>query len=156
MSIVLIVPVVKIRCLIACASLSISAGAAWAAKPKARAEAHETYSAVDANPMEASASAISIPAPGVQAPGHVPTGATPPSHGSVVATDAAAPGGGRWRTIPFDSVPSGQADAISKRLRLVERLLTKYGRAYDYRTLTVKDLESILAYLEEEAERQSP
>lgn len=51
-------------------------------------------------------------------------------------------------TTAFDVVPSDQTDALIKRLKLVETLIKRYGRAYDYRVLTTKDLEGLLAKLE--------
>ena len=48
----------------------------------------------------------------------------------------------------FDPVPPTRVDSILKRVKLVETLLKKYGRAYDYRTVTTQDLEKILAQLE--------
>jgi uncharacterized protein YkwD len=48
----------------------------------------------------------------------------------------------------FDHVPSDQVDSIARRLKLVEVLLRKYGRAYDYRIHTLSELETILANLE--------
>ena len=47
--------------------------------------------------------------------------------------------------IPYDSVPKDQTDLIIRRLRLVEKLITERGKAYDYRVLTNQDLERILA-----------
>lgn len=48
----------------------------------------------------------------------------------------------------FDPVPADQTEALLKRLKLVETLIEKFGRAYDYRALTVSQLENILANLE--------
>lgn len=45
---------------------------------------------------------------------------------------------------PYDPVPADQVDALSKRLKLVEELIRKHGRAYDYRTLTIKELEALI------------
>jgi hypothetical protein len=114
----------------------------------------ETYSAEDPDPMERSASAITLPA-GDAAGIAAPEGATPPSAGSVRSTlDIPPPSvSTRWQTAPFDAVPQSQADGISKRLGLVEEILRKYGRAYDYRTLTIKDLQAILADLDAQATR---
>lgn len=42
-----------------------------------------------------------------------------------------------------------QATAIARRLNLVERLLREYGRVYDYRAHTVRELEGILSELDE-------
>jgi len=48
----------------------------------------------------------------------------------------------------FDPVPPAQAESIAQRLKLVEILIRKYGRAYDYRMHTLRDLESILMQLD--------
>lgn len=48
----------------------------------------------------------------------------------------------------YDPVPASQAEPIIKRLKLVEELIRKYGRAYDYRNHTLKQLEGVLASLE--------
>ncbi len=48
----------------------------------------------------------------------------------------------------FDAVPPGQAESIARRLKLVEIMIRKYGRAYDYRMHTLRDLEMILAKLD--------
>ena len=48
----------------------------------------------------------------------------------------------------FDQVPAEQVEGIANRLKLIDTLLRKYGRAYDYRTHTFKELEKILAQLE--------
>ena len=48
----------------------------------------------------------------------------------------------------FDPVPPTRVDSILKRVKLVETILKKYGRAYDYRTVSSQDLEKILAQLE--------
>lgn len=40
----------------------------------------------------------------------------------------------------FDPVPSDQIDSVASRLQLVEQILRKFGRAYDYRTVTASDL----------------
>lgn len=48
----------------------------------------------------------------------------------------------------FDAVPASQKDAILERLTIVENLVRKYGRAYDYRTHTLKELQLIQSTLE--------
>lgn len=50
----------------------------------------------------------------------------------------------------FESVPHEQVEPIAKRLQVVEALLRRHGRAYDYRMHTLKELENILASLEPE------
>ena len=51
----------------------------------------------------------------------------------------------------FDPVPSDQADSLVRRLHLVEALITRHARAYDYRIHTVKELEGVLAELDRAA-----
>ena len=48
----------------------------------------------------------------------------------------------------FDPVPSAQREPITRRLRLIERLIREYGRAYDYRSVTIAELTAILTSLE--------
>jgi hypothetical protein len=107
--------------------------------------------------METSASAISVPA-GEEA-GIAPQTdrPAPPSAGSVrvQAAPQAGPVSTRWQSARFDPVPQPQRDGIARRLGLVEEILRKHGRAYDYRSLTVRDLETILAELDAQAELQS-
>jgi hypothetical protein len=40
----------------------------------------------------------------------------------------------------YDPVPSDQAKSIARRLSIVRELLIKHGRAYDYRSMTTKQL----------------
>ncbi|MDR3606682.1 MAG: hypothetical protein P4M08_04785 [Oligoflexia bacterium] len=51
------------------------------------------------------------------------------------------------RKVTYDAVPIDQVDSILKRLKLVEEILQKYGRAYDYRTHTTHEFETILTQL---------
>lgn len=55
------------------------------------------------------------------------------------------------KTAEFDAVPNSQAEPLIRRLRLVETLIAKYGRAYDYKTLTVTELQTILGRLDTQA-----
>jgi hypothetical protein len=48
----------------------------------------------------------------------------------------------------YDPVPSDQVDGMGRRLKLVEELIRRHGRAYDYRVHTVRELESVLAKLD--------
>ena len=48
----------------------------------------------------------------------------------------------------YDLVPAKQTESIARRLVLVDRLIREFGRAYDYRIHTVKELETILNDLE--------
>lgn len=50
--------------------------------------------------------------------------------------------------LTYDLVPSDQVDPLGKRLQLVEILIRKYSRAYDYRAHTVQELVTILAKLD--------
>ena len=56
----------------------------------------------------------------------------------------------------FDAVPEDQVTALSKRLKLTEELIRKYHRAYDYRTHTVRELEVILAKLDNASAAATP
>lgn len=57
----------------------------------------------------------------------------------------------RLATASFDTVPASQSDAILQRLKIVENLVRKYGRAYDYRAHTLKELLLIQSTLESTA-----
>lgn len=48
----------------------------------------------------------------------------------------------------FDIVPEEKIDSIAERLELVERLIREYGRAYDYRSMTRRQLEAELDRLD--------
>lgn len=50
--------------------------------------------------------------------------------------------------VGHDEVPITKRDAILDRLSLVEKLIRKFGRAYDYRSITTKELETIFQRLE--------
>ncbi len=52
----------------------------------------------------------------------------------------------------FETVPDPQRDSIAQRLELVERLIRDHGRAYDYRVMTVAQLEKTLAELDAKVE----
>jgi hypothetical protein len=52
------------------------------------------------------------------------------------------------RPLSYDPVPSGEEDAVAARLQIVDKLIREFGRAYDYRSHTLKELEGILAQLE--------
>lgn len=54
----------------------------------------------------------------------------------------------------YDPVPSDQKGALSIRLKLVEAIIQKHGRAYDYRIHTVRELEALLQRLDS-AEKSS-
>ncbi len=55
----------------------------------------------------------------------------------------------------FDAVPSDQIPLVIKRLRLIELLISRHARAYDYRALTIRELESRLAQLENKNSRKN-
>jgi len=48
----------------------------------------------------------------------------------------------------FDAVPAAQREPITRRLRLIEKLLLEHGRAYDYRSVTIAELNAILSHLD--------
>jgi hypothetical protein len=56
--------------------------------------------------------------------------------------------------VNYDAVPIEQTDAFLKRLQLVSELIQKFGRAYDYRVHTVKELETILSDLKQPLDAQ--
>jgi hypothetical protein len=136
------------------AVLVLAPSGAFAAKHSKK-TAPETYTAADPDPMEASASAVTSQQAGTAPPEDRPA---PPSAGSVHAqvTTTPPPSASRWQTAPFDKVPPPQTDGISRRLHLVDEILRRYGRAYDYRTLTVKDLEMIQSELDAKYSTTSP
>lgn len=49
---------------------------------------------------------------------------------------------------PFDVVPRERAAEISERVKYSYEILKRFGRAYDYKTVTLKELKSILKELE--------
>lgn len=56
----------------------------------------------------------------------------------------------------YDMVRADQADSIAGRLALVELLIVKFNRAYDYRIHTTRELETILAELERHGDALPP
>ena len=72
--------------------------------------------------------------------------AQPSKEPAVAKTEAPKPG--------FDAIPEGYSDTIAERLKLIEKLIRDYGRAYDYRSLTSTQLQSILSELEQEKQSQ--
>jgi hypothetical protein len=56
----------------------------------------------------------------------------------------------------FDLVPSDQAHPVIRRIHLVEEIVRRHARAYDYRTHTVRELEQILAKLDAAAPGGAP
>ncbi|MGK5082647.1 hypothetical protein WDW37_05020 [Bdellovibrionota bacterium FG-1] len=55
-------------------------------------------------------------------------------------------------TQPYDPVPVGQVEPLAQRLKLVETLIQRHGRAYDYRIHTIKELQEILSQLDKKSE----
>ena len=51
------------------------------------------------------------------------------------------------RELTYEVVPHSQVGAFHKRLQMVDFILRKTNRAYDYRTTTVKQLELIVAQI---------
>lgn len=90
------------------------------------------------------------------APVGAPEGPTAPVAEAPVApvnpipVPVAAPATANTQTKTFDEVPEGLADALERRLEIVEKLIRDHKRAYDYRTYTVRQLEEILEKLEAE------
>jgi hypothetical protein len=56
----------------------------------------------------------------------------------------------------FEAIPDRHIESIAGRLQLVERLIREFGRAYDYRTHTTRELERILVELRVKRERERP
>jgi hypothetical protein len=56
----------------------------------------------------------------------------------------------------FDAVPASQREPVSRRLRLIEKLLLEHGRAYDYRSITIAELNAILSHLDSPQGRVRP
>ncbi len=95
------------------------------------------------------------PAPPPQAPGQVasaeavlPSPPAPPAQAHAPASVPAQPESAQAERGAYDPVPSNQRAAIARRLRLAEKLILEYGRAYDYRIHTVAELEHILEKLQ--------
>ncbi|MEK6706428.1 MAG: hypothetical protein AABZ06_11640 [Bdellovibrionota bacterium] len=49
----------------------------------------------------------------------------------------------------YDVVPQDQVEVLIKRIKVVEALILRHGRAYDYKTLTLKELNDIQKELSE-------
>lgn len=122
---------------------ALSGSALAAQQPKAP-RAQEIYEATETEgdtapyvqPMSVPTArpVISHQAPGIAQPATVAS----------VAAPAKLPDSG----LSYDPVPSDQINALSRRLQLTDALIRRHGRAYDYRTHTVRDLELILAKLD--------
>jgi hypothetical protein len=73
---------------------------------------------------------------------------TPRAVASAASAKANKPVAVTAKAVAFDVVPADQSNAILERLKIVEELIRKYGRAYDYRTHTLKELQLIQGTLE--------
>lgn len=106
-------------------------------KPEAAAPKAEVYSALDSDgapePIE------------LMPPLNQPQN-TQAAPSTKVASRASAARG--TQMVKYESVPNSQRDSISKRLKIIDRLVTDYGRAYDYRNHTTQELEAILERLD--------
>jgi hypothetical protein len=114
----------------------LAATPVWAAKKKKRSKdspppALEVYSATEADGPVTRAMPTAMPAP---------------KEFEVEPKRLSAPK--VRKAVAFDAVPVDQTDALVRRLELVQQLIRDYGRAYDYRALTVRQLEGILEALE--------
>lgn len=48
----------------------------------------------------------------------------------------------------FDSVPQSQIESVAARLKIIEQILRKHKRAYDYRSNTSAELQAVQIYLD--------
>ena len=120
--------------------LSMSTPSSWARTSKKIKQPQETYPAFEPDTDSApphSAVAAESPQP-------------PAASEAAKKKPAVAAKGG------YELVPSTQAEPIIHRLKIVEELIRKFGRAYDYRVHTVKELQSILSQLEASRNAQLP
>jgi hypothetical protein len=117
-----------------------------AAAPSPKGHKLEQYPAIDPAVVLEATPAVQHPklaAPKVA----TPTVSQPP----VVAQLAQAP---QAPTKKFDAVPSQHVESIALRLQLVEQILRKHGRAYDYRVHSTRELRGILKALDQSAAPQ--
>jgi hypothetical protein len=124
---------------------ALSAPSYATVRPKAP-RAQEIYEATEAEGDTMPAvRVVARQAPGIAQP-HEQLKQTLPQPAAVanVAAPAKLPDSG----LAYDPVPSDQIDALGRRLQLTDALIRRHGRAYDYRTHTVRDLELILAKLD--------
>jgi hypothetical protein len=94
---------------------------AWAAK------AAEIYPAIEQSEVSPEAAP-----PAAETPAQTPPTPTPPP---TVTSE---------REPPYDSVPNHQLASFHRRLQLADLLLRQHNRAYDYRVLTIKQLEKLV------------
>jgi hypothetical protein len=90
--------------------------------------------------LPAAASEVSHPAPPVS---ELSVPRPPSTTASVLPRPEAVMEWGK-----FESVPEDQKQAFGKRLALMNEIIQKYGRAYDYRTHTIAELQKLLQILE--------
>lgn len=91
------------------------------------------------------------PAPSASAPAD--TGTPAPEAATTVAPPPLA---ARSEARGFEPIPDRHVESIAGRLQLVERLIREFGRAYDYRTHTTRELERILVELRVKRDRERP
>jgi hypothetical protein len=77
--------------------------------------------------------------------------APPKAKRAEVTPPAAKPGVPDSKVLGFEPVPSDQLGAFEKRVELVGKILQEFGRAYDYRTLRVAELQAVYDGLKQEA-----
>lgn len=65
------------------------------------------------------------------------------------AQSAVTPAPKQEARINYDKVPASETAPLMQRLKLVEQLIERHHRAYDYRAFTVKQLQEILKALDE-------
>jgi hypothetical protein len=115
--------------------------AAWAAKSP---RVPEVYSATETENTVAHPLAVN---PSARKLMNTPTPSSSQAHS--IARQQLAGQAAPHQTAPaYDPVPSDQKDSMSRRLKLVDMLIHRYGRAYDYRMHTVRELEAVLAQLD--------
>ena len=117
-------------------ALSICAPSSWAGRSKIIKQPQETYPAFEPGTEEA-APRLSTSQKNSTRPSPAPASVNEKKEG-------------------FELVPANQAEPIIHRLKIVEELIRKHGRAYDYRMHTIKELQSILSQLDSTRSLQLP
>ncbi len=108
-------------------------------KPTAKKSASESEERIQALEAQVKALQTTTPAPEVQN--------TKPGEAAQKADSSSN---------PYDAVPADQINPLMKRMQLVRELVQSYGRAYDYRTHTVAELQGILAGLKQKRAQSAP
>jgi hypothetical protein len=92
-------------------------------------------------------------APGASAQAHAVRAARPAAPAAAPVEDSRQPNepASLADSFPYDPVPAAEVSSIRQRVHLVDLLLRKYGRAYDYRTHPVRELKAVLADLDAQA-----